>query len=471
MGFNRYSIDANRKKLNKIDLAAIIRVSPADCKSCNPKDTFRFLLLKSYYIRLSKETPQEVIMEITQRLLNYVAFNTQSEENSTMSPSTEQQWPFARYLEQELTALGAEEITVTPACYVFATIPATTSIPCPTIGFIAHMDTSPAVSGGPVHPQQILFDGKDILLNPEKNIWLRATDYPDLALYKGDTLIVTDGTTLLGADDKAGIAEIMTMAEYLLQHPELPNGKLRLGFTPDEEVGRGTEHFDIQAFGADFAYTCDGDCLGAVEYENFNAASAEVRINGVSIHPGSARGKMQNAILMAMEFHALLPVFANPACTDGYEGFYHLEACNGRVEETILNYIIRDHDKEKFTTKKNLLEAAANFFRQKYGEKAVQLTIKDSYFNMRQYIALHPELIENACQAFRSLDIPPRIQAIRGGTDGAQLSSHGLPCPNLGIGGGNFHSRFEFVSIPAMEKTVQALIRLAQSFVPQDHEK
>ena len=409
-------------------------------------------------------------MDVAQRFLNYIAFNTQSDENSTSSPSTEHQWQFAHYLEQELIALGAKEVTVSKDCYVYATIPATTTQPSPTLGFIAHMDTSPAVSGGPIRPQQVPFDGKDILLNPEQNIWLHAADYPELSPYIGDTLIFTDGTTLLGADDKAGIAEIVTMTEHLLQHPEIPHGKIRLGFTPDEEIGRGTEHFDILAFGADFAYTCDGDQLGAVEYENFNAASAQVRIRGISIHPGSARGRMQNAILMAMEFHALLPVFENPACTDGYDGFYHLDSCNGQVEETILHYIIRDHDEKKFAAKKKLMKEAAIFFQKKYGQNSIQLTIEDSYRNMRQQIEPHPELIENALESFRSLGITPTIQAIRGGTDGACLSFLGLPCPNLGVGGGNFHSCFEFVSIPAMEKTVQALIRLAQSFIQKDQE-
>lgn len=363
--------------------------------------------------------------------------------------------------------MGAEEVSLSGFGYVYASIPATVEGNIPTLGLIAHMDTSPAVSGANILAQRVGFHGEDILLNPKKNIWLRAADFPELAEYIGDELFVTDGCTLLGADDKAGIAEIMSLAEQLLQHPEIPHGKICLGFTPDEEIGQGPDHFDVEQFGADLAYTCDGDRLGAIEYENFNAASATVQLRGISIHPGSARGRMRNAILLGMEFQQLLPRFADPACTDGYEGFYHLDSFQGDVEAATLKYIIRDHDWEKFQEKKNLLEAAADFFRAKYDADVIQLTIEDSYYNMRQQVEPFPALIHKAKQAYMEEGIQPVIQPIRGGTDGARLSFMGLPCPNLGVGGGNFHSRYEFVSIPAMEKTVRVLLRLVQLFTEE----
>lgn len=406
-------------------------------------------------------------MDVATRFLNYVRFDTQSDEESGKSPSTEKQWNLARYLQQELIDLGAKDVELSEFCYVYASIPATTEKDLPTLGLIAHMDTSSAVSGANVQPQRLRFTGEDLLLNEKTGLRMPAADYPELQNYLGEELILSDGSTLLGADDKAGIAEIITMAEYLLAHPEIEHGPIRLAFTPDEEIGQGPDHFDVAGFGADFAYTCDGDRLGAIEYENFNAASATLLIRGTSMHPGSARGRMKNAILMGMEFQHMLPVFENPACTDAYEGFYHLDSFSGQVEAATLKYIIRDHDWEKFQAKKQLMQDAVQFFRAKYGEASISLELQDSYYNMRQQVEPYPELIENALRAYQEEGLAPQIQPIRGGTDGARLSFMGLPCPNLGVGGGNFHSRYEFVSIPAMEKTVNVLIRLVQLFAEE----
>lgn len=403
-------------------------------------------------------------MDVTQRFLNYVVIDTQSDENSPTCPSTEKQWDLARYLVRELEELGAQNVRLSPYCVVYATIPATTDKPCPSIGFLAHLDTHQAVSGANVHPQRVRYEGQDILLNEKEDIWMRAADFPNLAAHVGEDLIVTDGTTLLGADDKAGIAEIMTMAEYLLRHPELEHGPIHIAFTPDEEIGRGADHFDVAGFGADFAYTLDDETAGVMCYETFNAAAAVVTIDGVSFHPGMSRGRMKNALLMAMEFNGLLPTFENPACTDGYEGFFHLYEFSGEVGQAKMKYLIRDHNADKFQAKKVLIQQAAEYMRQKYGYPAAQVEITDTYYNMKEKITPHPQLIDNARRAIEGEGLPYKVAAIRGGTDGARLSYMGLPCPNLGMGTGNFHSRYEFASVQAMEKMVRVLVNLSCSF-------
>lgn len=366
--------------------------------------------------------------------------------------------------------MGAEEITYDREhCYVYASVPAADGCEdAPVLGFIAHMDTSPAVTGTNVKPRIVEnYDGKDILLNEAENIVFRVEDFPEVRQLAGKDLIVTDGTTLLGADDKAGIAEIMAMAEYLLEHPELPHGKIRLGFTPDEEIGEGADHFDVALFGADFAYTVDGGELGGLEDETFNAAGARLTVHGRSVHPGSAKGKMVNSILVAQEFQSLLPVFQNPMYTEGYEGFFHLDGISGNVEKTTADYIIRDHDRELFEQKKALFLQCAAFLNQKYGEGTVTAEVKDSYYNMKEILRPHAHLMENACRALRELGVEPVITPVRGGTDGARLSYMGLPCPNLCTGGANYHSRFEYACVQSMETVTKLLIRLAGMYAEQ----
>lgn len=333
------------------------------------------------------------------------------------------------------------------------------------MGFISHMDTAPAASGANIHTQIVKnYDGGVIRLNEVSGETLDPKEYPELLNYTGQDLITTDGTTLLGADDKAGVAEIMSMVAYLQSHPEISHGKICVAFTPDEEVGRGADFFDVKGFGADVAYTVDGGALGELEYENFNAAGAKVTIHGISIHPGSARGAMKNAILIGMEFQSLLPVYENPACTDGYEGFFHLDSISGDVEETVMKYIIRDHDREKFEAKKELMKEAAEFLNKKYGKRTVEADIQDSYYNMKEKIEPHMELIEIASEAMKKLAIEPKVCPIRGGTDGARLSFMGLPCPNLCTGGHNFHGRYEYVPVQSMEKIVLLLLEIVQKF-------
>lgn len=404
-------------------------------------------------------------MKVEERFLQYIKFDTQSAEDTGRSPSTEKQWELARHIEQELRQIGAADVQVSEQAYVYATIPATTEKKLPVLGLIAHMDTAPAASGANIKAVIVRnYAGGDVLLNKEKQISFPAAEYPEINDYIGEDIIFTDGTTLLGADDKAGIAEIMSMAEHLLAHPEIVHGKIALAFTPDEEIGVGIEHFDLGLFGADFGYTIDGGPVGEIQYENFNAAAANVKINGFSIHPGTARGKMKNALLIAMEFQGLLPVFENPACTDGYEGFFHLDHLEGIVETAAMKYIIRDHDAAKFAAKKQLMQEAAAYLNHKYGERTVELELRDSYFNMREKIEPHMHLINNAARALREIGVEPNIIPIRGGTDGAALSFRGLPCPNLGTGGHNFHGRFEYISIQSMEKAVQMLLRLVEIY-------
>ena len=401
---------------------------------------------------------------VIEKFLNYVKIDTRSDENSTACPTTAKQHDLAKLLVKELEEMGAEDITYdTEHCYVYASIPASEGCDGrPVLGFIAHMDTSPAVTGENVKPRIIEnYDGKDIVLSEEKNIVMKVSDFPELAEYTGKRLIVTDGTTLLGADDKAGVAEIMTMTEQLLLSRDIPHGKLRIGFTPDEEVGAGADHVDVKLFGADYAYTVDGGKLGELEYENFNAAGAKVTFHGRSVHPGDAKNKMVNALLLAMEFQNMLPVFENPMYTEKYEGFYHLDLLSGSVEKAQAEYIIRDHDKDKFEQKKETFLRIGAYLNEKYGKDTVQIDMKDSYYNMREIIEQHMQLIENAKAAMEETGVNPIVVPIRGGTDGARLSYMGLPCPNLCTGGHNFHGRFEYICADSMEKIVEILLKLA----------
>ncbi|MDE5908656.1 MAG: peptidase T [Lachnospiraceae bacterium] len=404
---------------------------------------------------------------VIENFLEYVKLDTQSSEESTVVPSTSKQHDLARVLVRQLKEMGAEDITYDEEhCYVYASIPASDGCKeAPVLGFIAHMDTSPAVTGAGVKPRIVEnYDGNDLVLNEEKQIVMKVADFPELASYKGKRLIVTDGTTLLGADDKAGVAEIMAMAEHLLKHPEIEHGRIRIGFTPDEEVGAGADHFDVELFGADYAYTVDGGRLGELEYENFNAAGAKVVVHGRSVHPGEAKDKMRNAILMVQEFHSMLPIAENPMYTCGYEGFYHLDRLSGTVEEAEAEYIIRDHDREKFEKKKALFRQVGEFLNRKYGERTVEIYLTDSYYNMKEIIEKHMHLVENAKEAMKELEISPVVVPIRGGTDGARLSFMGLPCPNLCTGGANFHGRFEYACADDMEMIVELLVRIAGKY-------
>lgn len=400
-----------------------------------------------------------MISRAAERFLHYVSFDTQSKDDEEQVPSTEKQRVLAEVLKRELEEMGASDVRMSENGYVYAVLPATTDKPVKALGFISHMDTAPAMSGTDVRPRIVEnYGGGDIVLNEEKQIAMRVKDFPGMADCVGKDLIVTDGTTLLGADDKAGVAEIMEMAEFFLSHPEIPHGKICIGFTPDEEVGRGADFFDVEGFGADVAYTVDGGPIGELEYENFNAASGKVEINGRGVHPGSAKGSMLNALLVGMEFQSLLPVFENPMYTEGYEGFFHLDQFRGDVESAHMEYIIRDHDREKFEKKKELFEAAAAYLNRKYGEGTVVVKLKDSYYNMKEKI--EPEnlyLIDIASEAMKALGIAPQVTPIRGGTDGARLSYMGLPCPNLCTGGYNFHGKYEFIPVQSIDTMVEIL--------------
>lgn len=403
--------------------------------------------------------------KVIELFLEYVQIDTESAEESTTMPSTMKQHDLAALLEKQLQEMGAEEIEYDKEhCYVYASIPATAGCEdAPVIGFIAHMDTSPAVTGAGVKPRIIEnYDGRDIVLNEEKQVVMRVADFPELASCQGKRLIVTGGTTLLGADDKAGVAEIMAMASWLLQHPEIAHGKVRIGFTPDEEVGAGADHFNVELFGADYAYTVDGGPLGEMEFENFNAAGAKVSVHGRSVHPGSAKDKMRNAILMAQEFQSMLPVAENPMYTCGYEGFYHLDTLHGNVEEAVAEYIIRDHDRVKFEKKKEHFLRIAGYLNEKYGAGTFEIDMKDSYYNMREVIEKNMFIIEQAKEAMAQLDVEPIVSPIRGGTDGARLSFMGLPCPNLCTGGRNAHGKYEYACIDDMETIVKLLVRIVE---------
>lgn len=398
---------------------------------------------------------------VTERFLHYVSFDTQSDENSTSCPTTEKQKLLAKALVEEMKEMGISDARMTDSGYVYGTVPGDPELP--TIGLIAHMDTSPDASGANVKASIVSYQGGDICLNPERGIFLREKDYESLTRNRGKNLIVTDGTTLLGADDKAGVAEIMTAADTLLRQGGR-HATLKIGFTPDEEVGQGADGFDVPGFGADYAYTVDGGTLGEIEYENFNAADAKVVVHGLNIHPGSAKDKMVNSQLIAMEFAGLLPVQQRPEYTQGYEGFFHLTQMRGEVEESQLHYIIRDHDSENFARKKAVMTEAARFINEKYGAGTLELTIQDSYYNMKKCIEPHMYVVERAKAAMAAVGMDPREVPIRGGTDGARLSYEGLPCPNLCTGGENYHGRFEYIPVEDMEQCVQMLVEILTAF-------
>ena len=402
-------------------------------------------------------------MTLVERFLKYVSFDTQSSEETGVTPSTPGQMVFARYLKDELESLGLEEVTLDENGYLYATLPANTDKPLPTVGFIAHMDTSPDMSGKDVSPRIVQqYDGKDIVLCEEENIILSPERFPELLEHVGEDLIVTNGKTLLGADDKAGIAEIVSAVVYLQQHPEIKHGKIRVGFNPDEEIGLGAHKFDVQKFGCDWAYTMDGGEVGELEFENFNAASAKLTFKGRNVHPGYAKDKMVNSMLVANRFISLLPAEETPEHTEGYEGFYHLIALRGEVEQTTVGYIIRDHDRTRFEQRKQTMQQLTNRLNQEYGEGTVILELHDQYYNMREKIEPVMHVIDIAFPAMKAAGVEPHVKAIRGGTDGAQLSFKGLPCPNIFAGGLNFHGRYEFVPIPSMEKAMSVIVRIAE---------
>ena len=401
-------------------------------------------------------------MTVVDRFLEYVKFDTQSDELTNLTPSTPGQMEFAQYLEGKLKELGLKNVSLDENGYLMATLPGNTDEKVPTIGFIAHLDTSPDMSGRHVNPRIVKdYDGNDIVLNAEKEIVLSPTQFPELLHYTGQDLIVTDGNTLLGADDKAGIAEIITAVEYLMAHPEIKHGDIRIAFNPDEEIGLGAHKFDVEKFGADWAYTMDGGEIGELEYENFNAAVAKVTFIGRNVHPGYAKHKMINSLRVATQFAIMLPRWETPEHTEGYEGFYHMVGIEGDVEKTVLTYIIRDHDRDRFERRKKEFEHLTRKINKEFPECA-SLELKDQYYNMREKIEPVMHVIEIAEQAMRNADITPKVVPIRGGTDGAQLSFKGLPCPNIFAGGVNFHGRYEFVPIPSMEKAVEVIVEIAK---------
>ncbi len=401
-------------------------------------------------------------MDLKERFLKYVSFDTQSDESSTTFPSTDKQLVLLRHLKEELETIGLTEVSMDKYGYVMATLPASKGYEnAPVIGFISHVDTAPDMSGANIKPHVVEnYDGRDIRLGDD--CWLRVDEFPELAFFKGHTLIHTDGTTLLGADDKAGVAEIVTAMEWLVAHPEVKHGKIRVGFTPDEEIGRGVDYFDVKKFAADFAYTMDGGMEGELEYENFNAAGAKIQIAGRNVHPGMAKNKMINAIDIACELNAMLPAEQRPQFTEHYEGFFHCVGIKGSVEEAEISYIIRDHDSDKFEQKKQLMWDVVNFLQRKYGEKHLTLTLKDQYYNMRKMVEPHPQLIEKARRAMIEAGVKPQVKPIRGGTDGSRLSFMGLPCPNLFTGGMNFHGRYEYASLTTMNRAMNTIINLAR---------
>lgn len=399
-------------------------------------------------------------MNITERFLKYVSIWTTSDETTGTTPSTARQLDLARYLYNELTTMGMSDVSLDENGYVMATLPANMEGK-PTVGFIAHMDTAPDASGENVHARIVsAYDGKDIELS--KGIVLQTAKYPEILRYKGQDIIVTDGTTLLGADDKAGVAEIVSAMEYLLAHPEIKHGTIRIAFTPDEEIGEGPDHFDVAKFNADFGYTMDGGAIGELEYENFNAASLKVTIHGVNVHPGYGFRKMKNAMLIAHHFVEMLPASETPSLTKGYEGFFHLISMSGTVEQANLSYIIRDHDRDHFERRKQLIHNIATLINAECGEGTIEIQIKDQYYNMREMVEPKMFIIDLAKQAMREAGVEPKVQPIRGGTDGARLSFMGLPCPNIFAGGENFHSRFEYLPIPSMEKAMQVILKIIE---------
>ncbi len=402
-------------------------------------------------------------MTLIERFLKYVSFDTQSSESTGTTPSTPKQMIFAEYLKTELEALKLEDITLDGHGYLFATLPANTDKELPTVGFIAHMDTSPDMSGKDVKPRIVKdYDGGDIVLNKEENIVLSPKQFPELLEHKGEDLIVTDGTTLLGADDKAGIAEIVSAVAYLQEHPEIKHGRIRIGFNPDEEIGEGAHKFDVKLFGCDWAYTMDGSEVGELEFENFNAAGAKVIFKGRNVHPGYAKNKMINSIRVANQFIGMLPAEETPEHTEGYEGFYHLIGIQGEVEQTTVSYIVRDHDRAKFEARKAEMERLVKLINGQYGEGTATLELRDQYYNMREKIEPVMHIIDLAFEAMKQVGVEPKVKAIRGGTDGAQLSFKGLPCPNIFAGGLNFHGRYEFVPVQSMEKAMNVVVKIVE---------
>lgn len=399
---------------------------------------------------------------IINRFISYVTVDTESDPNNPAFPSTEKQWNLARQLEKELTSIGLEDVELDENCYLMATLPSNLDYEVPTIGFVSHIDTSPDFTGANVNPQIIEnYDGGDITLNKELGIVLSPSEFDDLLLYKGQTLITTDGTTLLGADDKAGVTEIVSAMEYLVKHPEIKHGKIRICFTPDEEVGKGAHKFDVEKFGAEWAYTMDGSQIGELEFENFNAASAKVMIKGKIVHPGYAKGKMINAVLIANRFIAALPADEVPEKTEGYEGFFHLHKISGNVDGASIEYIVRDHDFEKFQGRKSLLNQIASDLNAELGKDLIAVEIKDQYFNMKEKVEPKMHIIEIAKEVMEDLNIKPIIKPIRGGTDGSQLSYMGLPCPNIFAGGHNFHGRYEYVPVESILKASEVIVGIA----------
>ena len=402
-------------------------------------------------------------MNLVERFLKYVSFDTQSDENSETTPSSPKQMVFARYLQEELTELGFEDVDLDQNGYLYATVPSNIDKPVPVVGFIAHMDTSPDMSGANVTPRIVTnYDGSDIILNEADGIVLSPRQYPELLRHLEEDLIVTNGHSLLGADDKAGIAEIVSAMVYLKEHPEIKHGKIRIAFNPDEEIGMGAHKFDVQKFGCEFAYTMDGGEVGELEYENFNAASAKVHVKGVNVHPGTAKNKMVNSMRVAYKYIAMMPKEEIPECTEGYEGFYHLIGMKGDVENTTLNYIIRDHDRSIFEQRKQNMLDWAEELNKKYGQGTVTVELKDQYYNMREKVEPVKYIIDIAFKAMEEAGVTPVIHAIRGGTDGAQLSFKGLPCPNIFAGGMNMHGRFEYVPIQSMEKAKNVIIKISE---------
>ena len=403
-------------------------------------------------------------MNITDRFLKYVSFTTTSDENTNMTPSTPGQMVFAVYLVEELNKIGLEDVNLDKNGYIMATLPANTDKVIPTIGFISHMDTSPDMSGRHVKPRIITnYDGENIVLNEEKNIIFDTNKYPEILQYKGQDIIVTDGTTLLGADDKAGIAEIVTAMEYLIAHPEIKHGKIRVGFTPDEEIGQGADHFNVQRFAADWAYTMDGGEIGELEYENFNAAGAKVHFKGINVHPGYAYHKMLNSMRIAQQFVGMLPRHETPEHTEGYEGFFHLTNIEGTVENTTVSYIIRDHDRDRFERRKKEFEHLVHKINAEFGENTATLNMKDQYYNMREKIEPVMHIIDLAFEAMKQVGVTPNVKPIRGGTDGARLSFEGLPCPNIFAGGHNFHGRFEYLPVQSLEKAMLVIVKIIEN--------
>ncbi|MBU3180462.1 peptidase T [Clostridium psychrophilum] len=403
--------------------------------------------------------------KVVEKFLKYISYDTKSNEESTTVPSTNGQMVLALELVSELKAMGIKQVSVDDNGYVMATIPSNVNKDVPTIGFIAHMDTSPDMSGKDIKAKFVYdYDGEDIILSEEKNIILSPKDFPELKDYVGKTIITTDGTTLLGADDKAGVSEIMAAVEYLMQNPLVPHGAIRIGFTPDEEIGRGADIFDVKKFDADFAYTIDGGTIGELEYENFNAAGVKICIHGRNVHPGSAKGKMIHSLLIANEFINSMPQNETPATTEGYEGFYHLISLNGEVEETKLQYIIRDFDNKNFETRKSFIKNVADELNDKYGQGTVDIQVKDQYFNMKEKIEPVKHIVDTAFLAMNEVGIKPIMQPIRGGTDGARLSFMGLPTPNIFAGGHNFHGKYEFIPTFAMEKAVEVILKIIELY-------